>query len=97
MNLTSAAVTALATYRITKLVIEDEITAELREKAYAYLDSHPGQFSEKARYFLSCPWCVSIWAAGGLTLLRLVSPTAADAVGTLLAASAATGIIYERV
>jgi hypothetical protein len=88
---TTAALDALATYRLTRLVIEDEVTAPLRDAAYARLK--PGG---KLAYLLSCPWCVSIWAGGALSVLRAASPRAANVVSTALAASAVTGVLYEK-
>lgn len=96
MSLTEHAIDALATYRLTKLVIDDEITAELRDAANSHLDNHPGTASKKLKYFLTCPWCVSIWAGGAIVGLRLVSPKAANAVSTALAVSAVTGLLYQR-
>lgn len=90
------ALDALATYRLTKLVIDDEVTAELRDAAYTHLNNHPGKLSKKLTYFLSCPWCVSIWAGAAITVTRVVSPRAANAISGLLAASAVTGLLYER-
>lgn len=94
---TNAATTALATYRLTKLVIDDEITLELRMKAYQEIDKLPPKLSNKLAYFLSCPWCVSIWAAGFLILLKKVAPNLHELLTTILSASAVTGIIASRV
>lgn len=87
---------ALATYRLTKLVIDDEITAEAREKLEDHLSAHPGKLSDKVSYLITCPWCVSIWAGAGVKVLRLASPKAANVVSGFLAASAITGLIYNH-
>lgn len=92
-----ALTTALATYRLTKLVIDDEITLELRMKAYQEIDKLPPKLSNKLAYFLSCPWCVSIWAAGFLILLKKVAPNIHELLTMILSASAVTGIISSRV
>lgn len=94
---TDAIIDALATYRATKLVIDDEITADIRERAYQELERLPKKYATKLRYLLGCPWCVSIWAAGFLVALRLVAPNLAKYLNTLLAASAATGLIYQKI
>lgn len=96
MTIQTAIIDSLATYRVTKLVIDDYITLELREKAYSELAKLPSPLARKAEYLLSCPWCVGIWAAGFLVALRLLAPNLADYLNTLLAASAVTGILYER-
>lgn len=82
--------TALATHRVTRLVIEDEITADIREKIF---EKDIGKLS----YFITCPWCVSIWAAAGLTAVDLVSPKAGKVLKTVLAASSVTGIVQTSV
>lgn len=94
---TTLAVDTLATYRLTKLVIDDEITREAREWAYEQANRLPAPLASKVTYLLGCPWCVSIWAAGTLLLLRKVNPALADYLNTLLAASAVTGVLAERV
>lgn len=88
---------SLATYRLTRLVIEDEVTNELRAMAYEQINKLPDALANKLNYFLTCPWCVSIWVAGGLLLLRKTSPELAEFITGLLAASAITGVISERV
>lgn len=88
---------SLATYRLTRLVIEDEITNDLRAKAYEQINKLPDPVANKLSYFLTCPWCVSIWAAGLLLVLRRTSPELAEFVTGLLAASAVAGVISERV
>lgn len=88
---------SLATYRLTRLVVQDEITTELRAKAYEQINKLPDPLANKLSYLLSCPWCVSIWAAGVLLVLRKTSPELAEFVTGLLAASAVAGVISERV
>lgn len=98
INTTDAVIDALATYRLTKLVIDDYITQDLRDKAFAELAKlENNKLARKAEYLLTCPWCVSIWAAGFLVLLRLTAPNLAQYLNTLLAASAVTGVLYEKV
>lgn len=94
---TDTALTALATYRLTKLVIEDEITQELRMKAYQEINNLPPKLANKLTYFLGCPWCVSIWAAGFLVVLKQVAPNLHKLLTTTLAASAVTGLLFEKV
>lgn len=94
---TDALIDALATYRATKLVIDDEITADLRERAYSEIARLPKKQAEKLRYLLSCPWCVSVWAAAFIVGLRLFAPNLAKYLNTLLGLSAATGLIYTKI
>lgn len=87
----SLALDIVATYRLTKLVMEDKIAEDFRDYIY---EKFPRD--SKISYFIGCPWCVSIWAAAVIVVVRKLSPEAADAVSTILAASAATGVAYTR-
>lgn len=55
-----ALVAALACYRITLLVVADEITAPARQRARTWLE-HAGR--DRLGYALTCPWCASVWLA----------------------------------
>jgi len=92
MQLSKLALLSLATYRVTKLVIEDEITSSLREKVFEKFDPR----DTKIGYFFTCPWCVSIWAGAGLVALEHIAPEIGNTVQKVLAASAATGMIDSR-
>lgn len=91
------AIDAVAVHRLTKLVIEDKITEELRA---VLRDKFPPVRDKRTKqprlhmlnYLLTCPWCVSIWAAGFIFTLRKVSPETADYLSSILAASSLTGI-----
>jgi hypothetical protein len=90
-------VTSLATYRLTKLVIDDEILREPREILLSRLYASDSALAQKAAYLLTCPWCVSIWAGGGLLLLKHVAPGAYQLIARALAASAVTGLLHEKI
>ena len=81
-------INVLAVHRLTKLVIEDKITEQLRNKLF---DKWPPQTSWT--YLITCPWCISIWFAGlavaGLFLFWGVWFIAS----LILAISSAVGII----
>jgi len=81
----------VATYRLTKLIMEDRITEDLRALIF---DKFPRD--SKMSYLLTCPWCVSVWAGMAIFTLRRISPETADIVSGLLAASAVTGVIYTK-
>jgi hypothetical protein len=88
-------VDALAVYRGTKLVIDDKLTEDLRARVTARF----GDADEsKVGYLITCPWCVSIYLGGALSVARIVAPSSktVDAVATALALSAITGVLYER-
>ena len=77
----------LATYRLTKLVIDDQITEELRNKAYELAEGH-----DKLTYLLGCPWCISIYAGAVAVVIEKTVPE----VNTVLGASAITGLVYTN-
>ena len=92
---------ALATYRLTRLVVEDEITRPLREKVW---DTHPPE-STKLGYILTCSHCTSIYAGAAVSALAFAasSPPARRRslhfhamliIGTL-ALSGATSLYHE--
>ena len=79
-------VSALAVYRLTRLLTADEILAEPR----ARLVNGGG----RAGYLATCAWCVSIWVAVAWLLLLLLAPLLAVLiVGVPLACSAAAGLL----
>ena len=78
----------IATYRLTKLVMEDEITREIRDKIYDLLENHP-----KLQYLMYCPWCISIYTG----VIALVAEKYFPELNSILIASAITGLIYERI
>lgn len=82
----------LAIYRITRLILQDEILDGPREWAFSKVKR-----GGKLEYLLTCPWCVSFWVAIPLAILYLVSPTGMMVVGLPFAGSAVTGIIDQKV
>lgn len=55
----------LATARLTRLIIHDEITKPLRRQVLRRLDPER-EFDLMVAYLLDCGWCMSIWVAGAL-------------------------------
>lgn len=84
---------ALATYRLTRLITTDEITAPLREAVW---DRYPPE-SSKIGYVLTCNWCTSIWAGSALQVSRIIAPKTTRTIETILAVSAVAGMLtaYE--
>lgn len=75
-----------ATVRLTKLLLEDYITAPMRDKVWSKYHT-----DTKIGYLFTCPWCMSIWSAASLALLSEVSPRTSKLVNTVLTASLITG------
>lgn len=55
------AIDLAATTRLTRLVVEDEITRELRELVERITGS-----DSKLTYLVNCPYCVSVWAGAAV-------------------------------
>lgn len=81
------AVGALAVYRLTRLVVEDEVTRPVRE---AVVLNSP---ESRLAYLIGCPWCVSMWAAAAWAGLTLAAPAVAAPAGAVLAWSAVSGLL----
>lgn len=79
------AVNAMAVYRLTVLIGRDSITQPIRDRA-----------SERMTLFLTCPWCTSIWIAGGVVVLTRFYPTEWRYPAVALALSGAAGFLAER-
>ena len=92
MSEISFLVDGLAVFRLTKLVNDDEIFADVRDKL---LDRFPPE-STKLGYLITCPWCVSIYTGLAAALARELAPRPWNVVASALAFSAATGLVAEN-
>ena len=83
----------LATYRLTRLITRDTITAPVREQIWRWYPPH----SSKLGYVLTCEWCSSMYAASLLEISRIITPRWTARVETVLALSALAGLLtaYE--
>lgn len=82
----------VATYRLTKLILDDKLTEDLRNMVW---EKFPRD--SKMSYFFTCPWCISIWAGAAVFALRKANPELANFVSGSLAASAVTGHVYTKI
>lgn len=82
---------ALASYRLTRIVVEDTITEPTRQWLLARLPAFWGQG-------LTCAWCVGWWISGALAVVATLSSLVALPLWlTWLAVATLTGIIAERI
>lgn len=86
-------VDALATHRLTKLMVDDYITEPLREKVY---EKFGDPEDSKISYLAACPWCVSIYVGIGVVAARTIAPKAWRPLAYALAFSSVTGLIEEH-
>lgn len=98
MTPTSLAVSALATYRATRLVTTDTLLSPARDAILTRYPPHsPLTGSPTPTYLLTCDWCASVWVAGALSAARMISPRPARALERVLALSAAAGLLSDLV
>ena len=83
---------ALATYRISKIFIDDVIFERPRE---AIFKKFPPE-STKIGYFFTCYWCTSMWVATLLTIGFILIPSVMLIVCFPFAVSAIVGFVSER-
>lgn len=86
------AVDALAVFRLTRLAVEDEITADARSRWFERHD--PG--TTKLGYLLTCPWCTGFWVSAAAVAARSLAPGLWEPAAKVLALSAAAGIMHSR-
>ena len=58
----------LATARVTRLIVQDEISAPLRRLAFR-LDKN----SRHVGYIVTCPYCAGVWSAAGVIWLVAIA------------------------
>ena len=61
-------VAGLATARVTRLIVQDEISAPLRAWAFRH-----DKNSQHIGYIVSCPYCTGVWAAVGVLALMTLA------------------------
>lgn len=81
----------LATYRVTRLLIYDEVFYYIKDFAKKY-KSEQG-FIKSASILLTCPWCVGVWAAM-ITLVIYVLIPYGKFIILVLALSALAGFFH---
>jgi len=91
----------LAVWRLSKIMTEEEgpgmVFTHLREFAGAEYDGVPEQWDLLSGYakLLQCPYCISVWIALSIFLLRYVSKDLYKIVVMSLSGSAATALIED--
>ncbi|MFD2369944.1 DUF1360 domain-containing protein [Brevibacillus sp. GCM10020057] len=98
----------LASFRLTHLIVFDEITEPLRSPfiAITYETDASGQVLRQVQFkggkfrrwigrLLSCYWCVGIWAALAIVLMYLYVPAAYPVI-LLLAIAGAAAVIETK-
>lgn len=96
---------ALATYRLTHLVVFDKVFEPIRNlfvrRMVRQYDGKPlilytlqgGRLRRFVGKIMNCPWCASVWIAALLTTLYVYGPRGIIWIYLFLAAAAITGIV----
>ena len=92
MRAVDAVIGALAAHRLTRLAIQDVITAKPRN---AVLKKYPPT-QESWSYVLTCPWCAGMWAGLLVAGLQGKGGSLGRGLTYALALSSAVGIAEER-
>lgn len=88
MNPLNVLVDLAAARRLTRLVVEDEITREFRE--HSFFDHH-----EKLSYLVNCPFCVSIYTSAFVAVSSILFPRASKPLIYALALAEAQATLKE--
>lgn len=92
MRAVDAVIGALAAHRLTRLAIQDVITAKPRN---AVLKKYPPT-QESWSYALTCSWCAGMYAGLIIAALQGKGGSVGRALTYALALSSAVGIAEER-
>jgi hypothetical protein len=81
---------AIAVYRLTRLVVEDGITAPIRDRIISKRDGSTRDWWEQ---LLTCRYCVGVWVGFGVMAARWLVPGVWPPIGYALAISAAAPLL----
>lgn len=97
------ALTAVATHKLSRLISKDAVTSPLRAPFTEYSGpAGPSEVNEEARgqgarkaagELLSCPFCVGMWVATGLTAGHVIVPRATRVAVAALATLAGSDFL----
>lgn len=82
---------ALAVFRISRLIIEDQIFEWLRERIWKKFPPHTW-----LGYLITCYWCLSIWFSLAFAICYTIVPVATAFVALPFALSAVAALVSKR-
>lgn len=87
-------IVALASFRVTRLVVFDQLTEPLRERTvYKLSDTGLGGWTKD---LFDCPWCIGFWFAALFTLGWAWSSDVTFWIALPFAFSAVTGLVSRN-
>jgi hypothetical protein len=81
----------LFVYRVTRLITIDEIFEPVRKFVWDKTKS-----GSHLAYLVTCPWCISLWAALPVVFSYVFFPSMTVLIGCIFALSALAGLITAR-
>ena len=84
---------ALCTYRLSTMLVLDEIAAKLRTRIIEWATRHKHGW---LKTWIGCVWCVSVWVGAGVVLLGRFGGSWAVYPCAALAFSAVAGFLSDR-
>jgi hypothetical protein len=81
---------AIAVYRLTRLVVEDGITAPIRDRIISKRDGSTRDWWEQ---LLTCRYCVGIYVGVGVAFARWVFPVQWTPIAYMLAIASAAPLL----
>ena len=92
MSVLNFIILSLAVFRVTRLIMLDEILAPVRN---VFWEKFPPE-SSYLGFLFTCEWCVSMWVALPVILFYVAFPTLTLLVGCIFALSAVSSLITAR-
>ena len=87
-------VDALASYRVTRLLVSDGIFDRQRD---VIVDGLRRRGHRKLVELSECPWCIGFWVACGVVAVRRLVPRAWGPVAETFAFAAVSGLLASEV
>jgi len=88
ISMTHLILLTLATYRLSRLVIEDTVSDKFRDLVWRYFP-----YDKTIGYLITCYWCMGFWFSSLFVIAYIIVPIQTIAVSAILAISAVVGII----
>lgn len=108
LNVGDTVLLSIATHKLSRLIAKDAVMSPLRAPFTRYQEpAGDGELNESVRghgarhtigEMISCPFCLAVWIATGLTGGMVLAPRitrAASAIMTAVAASDALQLVYD--
>jgi len=89
MSVLHVVILSLFAYRLTRLIVLDEILNPVRDWIWDRKPPHSSQIG----YFFTCPWCVSMWVALPIMFSYALFPSITILIGCIFTLSAIAGLI----